>query len=354
MLYIHLDEAARQELRQLSRQAVGRVALRAQMVLLSDRHYSVPQIATLQDCGEDVVRLWLHRYQQEGVAGLEDDPRSGRPPRERLGQQIIDTQASQSPACSGHVQNCWTVATLTAFLRTRFRLRLSGASVRRGLKAMGWRWARPRLAPARKTDPQAAEKEAALESARAQAARGQGHLLYLDECELHLLPLIRAMWMKGPRRRVPTPGTNAKRAFFGALDAKSGVVHTTDHARKLAVHFVAFLKQLATAYPEGPLYLALDNVQMHDAKVVRAWLATQPRVQVLWLPKYAAHDANPIERIWGLMKADVAANRLAGSLAELTAAAQRFFRELAPHPLALPPLTLAPPIRAALPLLEAA
>ena len=77
------------------------------------------------------------------------------------------------------------------------------------------------------------------------------------------------MWMKGPRRRVPTPGTNAKRAFFGALDAQSGVVHTTDHARKLAVHFVAFLKQLVAAYPHGPLYLALDNVQMHDAKVIR-------------------------------------------------------------------------------------
>ncbi len=357
MLYIHLKEDAREELRQVSRQAVGRVALRAQMVLLSDRHYSVPQIATIHDCGQDVVRLWLHRYQREGVAGLEDDPRSGRPRRDRLAEQIIDTQASQSPPCSGHVQSCWTVASLTAFLRTRFRLPLSGASVRRGLRAMGWRWARPRLAPARKTAPQAADKLAALAFAQEQVARGLGHLLYLDECELHLLPLIRAMWMKGPRLRVPTPGTNAKRAFFGALDAKSGVVHTTDHARKLAVHFVDFLKELVATYPEGPLYLAMDNVQMHDAKVVRRYLATVPRVQVLWLPKYAAHEVNPIERIWGLMKDDVAANRLAGSLAELTAAAQRFFRDLAPHPVALPhsaPLALVPPPPAVRPLLEAA
>ena len=53
---------------------------------------------------------------------------------------------------------------------------------------------------------------------------------------------------------------------------------------------------------------------------------------VLWLPRYAAHDANPVERIWGLMKADVAANRLAGSLAALTVLARRFFATLAPHP----------------------
>lgn len=65
---------------------------------------------------------------------------------------------------------------------------------------------------------------------------------------------------------------------------------------------VDFLKQLVAAYPEGPLYLAIDNVQMHDAKVVRQYLATQPRVQVLWLPTYAAHEVNPIERIWGLIR----------------------------------------------------
>jgi hypothetical protein len=30
---------------------------------------------------------------------------------------------------------------------------------------------------------------------------------------------------------------------------------------KLAVHFVAFLTQVAVAYPTGPLYLVMDNVK---------------------------------------------------------------------------------------------
>ena len=152
--------------------------------------------------------------------------------------------------------------------------------------------------------------------------------------------MLRSCWQHGPRLRVPTPGTNAKRAFFGALDAASGAFHTADHARKLAVHFVAFLQQLADAYPAERLVLVMDNVQMHDAKVVRRWLAANPRVAVLWLPKYAAHDANPVERLWGLLKGAVAANRLAGSLAELTRAARRFFAALPPHP--VPASFLAP------------
>ena len=349
MIRLHLTDDQRREVQQVSRQAVGRVALRAQMVLLADRGYTAPQIAAIHACGHEVVRLWLHRYKEEGAAGLEDEPRSGRPPTDPLARQIVDTQASQSPPCSGQGQTCWTVATLTAFLATRFRLVLARATVRRCLKGMGWRWARPRLAPARKQDPQTDEKQAALEAALIRVAQGVGHLLYLDECDLHLLPVVRAMWMKGKRVRVPTPGTNAKRAFFGALDAASGHVHIADHARKLAVNFVTFLQQVADAYPTGPLSLVMDNVQMHDAKVVRTWLAAHPRVQVLWLPKYAAHEANSAERIWGLMKDKVAANRLAGSMENLVEAARRFFRAMAPHPVALPSIAAvgedaAPPI----------
>ena len=319
MLFVRLTDDQRAELDQVSRQAVGRVALRAQMVLASDRGHRVPRIAALHGCGQDVVRTWLHRYRDHGGGAVHDRPRAGRPPKDRLARQIVDAQASQSPRCAGLVQSCWTVALLAAFLAARFGLLLSAATVRRHLRRTGWRWRRPRLAPA---------SAAALQRAR----RGWCHLLFLDEGDLHLLPVLRACWQQGPRLRVPTPGTNAKRACFGALDAARGAVHVADHDRKLAVHFVAFLQQLADAYPAAPLVLVLDNVRMHDAKVVRAWLAANPRVAVLWLPTYAAHDANPVERIWGLMKGDVAANRLAGGIAELTLAARRFFTTFPPHP----------------------
>jgi transposase len=340
MIFVQLTDDQRRELRQVSRQAVGRVALRAQMVLLSDRSFSVPQIAEIHDCGEDVVRTWLHRYQDHGIAGLEDEPRCGGPPKHPLAHHIVDAQASQSPECSGHVQSCWTVGLLTAFLASRFHLHLSPSTVRRLLHQMGWRWTRPRLAPAsmlrRKRDPEAPSKLAAIEQAKTLAAQGLIHLLFCDECDLHLLPVIRAMWMKkGERVRVPTPGQNARHAFFGALDARSGQFHWADHDRKLAVHFVAFLEQVLRSYPEGAISLVLDSAPTHTAKAVQCWLLAHPRVQVLWLPKYTAHEVNPAERIWGLMKDKVAANRLAGRIDFLVAQARRYFRDLEPHPVSL-------------------
>ena len=338
MLHLRLTAEQEHEVQTVSRQVVGRVALRAQMVLLSGRGCPVSQIALIHGCGEDVVRTWLHRYQRLGVVGLYDQPKSGRPPKDRQAGAIIDAQASQSPRCSGHVQTTWSVGRLAAFLAQRFRLRLSPSSVRRWLHQQGWRWARPRLAPARgrRYDPATAVKQAALDAAWRQLRAGVGHLLYVDETDLHRLPVVRAMWMKGPRIRVPTPGVNARHAFFGALDARSGQWHWADHPRKLAVHFVAFLDQLLAAYPAGPLVVVLDNAPCHTAKVVARWASAHPRAQLLWLPTYAAHEANPVERIWGLLKSAVAADRLEGELAALVGHARRFCAELAPHPVKHP------------------
>jgi transposase len=335
-----LTDGQRGDLERVRRRAVGRVSQRAHMVLLSARGYTVQQIAEIFAVGEDVVREWLHRYQREGPTGLDDRPRPGRPPRDRLARHIVDTQASQSPRAVGLVQACWTVGLLAAFLAARFRLRLSPTSVRRHLKAGGWRWARPRLAPAthapagqRKVDPASEWKLAQI----ARALTASAPVLYLDECELQLLPVIRSMWMKGPRVRVPTPGRNAKRAVFGALDARTGALRYALRERKRAVDFVAFLEQLARASPTGELVLVLDNVVTHDAKLVRAWLARpeHARIRLLWLPKYSAHEHNPIERAWGLLKDKVAANRLHGSIDALAHEADRFpaeARSRAPHP----------------------
>lgn len=110
--------------------------------------------------------------------------------------------------------------------------------------------------------------------------------------------------------------------------------------------FVAFLDQLARAYPTLSSTKTTSPVVTHDAKPVRAWqaLPEHARFRLLWLPKYAAHEHNPIERVWGLLKDAVAANRLHGSIVALVTEAERFFatrRFQAPHPLPAPIPSLA-------------
>jgi len=75
-------------LKQMKQQDVGRVAMRAHMILPSERGYTVPQITDLHDVRDDTVCKWFDRFDEEGPTGLYDRECTGRPPK-------IDTEAEE-------------------------------------------------------------------------------------------------------------------------------------------------------------------------------------------------------------------------------------------------------------------
>ena len=54
------------------------VARRARMVLLAADGVPLRQIAPRVGCDRNVVRDWLDRFWEQGLAGLQDRPRPGR------------------------------------------------------------------------------------------------------------------------------------------------------------------------------------------------------------------------------------------------------------------------------------
>ena len=326
MKHLTISDEQRNELRQGARAGAGRVSERMHFVLLSGEGHSVPAIGQLLGYDAATVRTWLTAYEGQGIAGLEDEERSGRPAKEKNLVAIAQAQTSQSPRCFGYVQACWTIAFLTTHLRRCFGVKVSVATLRRAVHGAGFRWGRPRLAPAHKADPRAEEKLVVLQAALADP---QGTILAQDECDLHLLPVLRAMWQRiGEQVRIPTPGQNAKRAIFGACDLRTGrwFYQLTQHKR--SVEFIAFLTILLTAYPTGIVYVMVDNATIHSSRLVLAWLQAHPRLHLVYLPTYSGHHLNPVEKVWWALKDDIAANRCFKSLAELDTAIRRHFSDL--------------------------
>jgi transposase len=61
--------------------------------------------------------------------------------------------------------------------------------------------------------------------------------------------------------------------------------------------------RIVRAYRAGSLgirvdQVVMDNDCMYKAKAVEQWLASHPRVGLLWLPTYCLR-ANPLERVFG-------------------------------------------------------
>jgi transposase len=324
-----LSDAEQRALKQGVRREVGRVSERMRAMLLSARGYAVPEIARIFECDEATIREWIARFEAGGVAALRDRPKSGRRPRVTPAAREHVTQVvGGGPASVGQAGGVWTVLTLQLYLFVSDGVSVSAATVRRVLLALGFRWRRPKLGLPR--DPEAAPKlwhlAATLLNAPADAV-----VLALDECDVHLVPTLRAMWMRrGRQAEVMTPGSNRKRGIFGALALESGAWHYTVTERKRAVEFIDFLATLVAAYPTQPLYLVLDNASIHTAKVTRAWLTAHPQVTLCFLPSYAGHRENPVEKVWWRMKQQVTANRLYGDVEKLIAAVHAFFNGFTP------------------------
>jgi transposase len=332
VIYVReLTEEDRQELKRMTRQAVGRVSQRSQMILLSAHRRTVPEIATIFEVSEATVRFWIDRFNAEGPDGLDDEPRSGRPPK--VSGQVNETikqLIGEDPKYEGYLATFWTVAMMVLALVTKLGVRLSASTVRGAFHHLDLRWGRPRLAMPRKVDPDKAAKQWAIVQAVIEAPP-TAPILYADESRVQLLPLLRAMWhWVGQQVRIPTPGTNVTRAVFGALNITTGQWTYLIRERMKAPDFLAFLDHLLEVYPAVPIILIVDNYSNHTAHIVNDWLVEHPRIRLLFLPKYCSH-LNPVEPIWLRLKDKVAANRLHGSISVLIDAVHSFFKAMTPE-----------------------
>jgi transposase len=334
MMYVRpLTVEERKALKRMRRQEVGRVSLRAQIILLSDRHWTVPQLAELFEMSRVTIRYWIARFERLGPEGLYDEARRGRP--RKINQAVEGTltrwmDTDPQRVQKGFLATFWTIPMLVLALRKRCHLRVCANTVRNLLHRVGLRWGRPRLAMPLKTDSQKREKQWALVKAVVEAGP-EAVVLYEDESRVQTLPLLRAMWhWIGQQMRVPTPGSNTARAIFGALNIRTGqwTYRVRDHMRK--EDFIAFLEHLLVVYPTHPILVIVDNYSSHTAHMVEEWLKEHPRLHMHRLPKYCSH-LNPVESIWLRMKNEIAANRLFGSIKMVLSTVDAFFTRMTPE-----------------------
>jgi transposase len=316
------------ELERMTRQEVGRVALRAQMVLLSARGYSVPEISTIQGISDVTIYGWLDRFEAEGPAGLYDRPRPGRPPKiDAEAEQCLMTALEQTPEAYGYPATVWTTPLLRDLLRCRCALSVCADTVRRAVHALDYRWRRPRWA-VQHSDPDGAYRLDRLRHALETATVGTVCLVQ-DETKFRTLPPLRRMWMRrGDQVRVPTPKQNHHVFSYGALNLVTGAWHDRLTPKANSEATLTFLNDLLGHYPKQRILLIWDQARYHTSHQVETWLRQHPRITALLLPKYEP-QLNPVEHIWRVVKQRVAAN-VTRTLEAIQKAYRTFFEQQSP------------------------
>ena len=144
-----------------SRTAPAQLVQRAQIIERSSQHQRVARIAEALGVCPKTVRRWIDRFSAQGLAGLDDAPRAGRPrtyTETQYGQVLAKARSAPPPPAGGEVApSChWTLDRLEADL-AKEGLAIKRSQIRRILKAEHVKWQHPRTWLT-SDDPEFAEK----------------------------------------------------------------------------------------------------------------------------------------------------------------------------------------------------
>jgi transposase len=130
---------------EIRRSKDARYTHRLHAVLLVAQGMSSSEVAQLLGDGVRTVQLWVHQFTDEGLSGLKNKPRPGRPPKlsEEQLSEIGNALRSPPEECgmSGYL---WDGKTLSAFILKEYDVQLGVRQCQRLFRRLGFRYRKPR------------------------------------------------------------------------------------------------------------------------------------------------------------------------------------------------------------------
>jgi transposase len=313
-----LREGDREELARLTRSSSVRAGLaqRSRIVLLAAEGLSNTAIAERVGASRPTVIGWRDRYQAQGLAGLSDAPRAGRP--RRIDHAGIVT-ATLTPPPRKYGVTHWSTRLLARHLR------ISDATVARAWRDYGvqpWRSKSFRFS----TDPQLEAKVVDVVGLYLNPPENAVILSVDEKSQIQALDRTMPILPTQPgliERRSHDYVRHGTSTLFAALEIATGRVTAACKPRHRHQEFLAFLKQVARAYPGQNLHLVLDNYAAHKHPAVQDWLAANPRVACHFTPTHASW-MNLVEVWFSLIERQAIHRGAFGSVKELNAKIRAF------------------------------
>lgn len=251
-------------------------------------------VAAVFNVSERTLSRWVKAFNEEGVDGLLDEPRSGRPRAIATDKNEHLRHLIEKPDLAG--QTFWTARKFRGYLNATLGQEVGYSTVTRWLHEQNFKLLVPRPWP----DRQDEQKRAAfLERLKLLLVDDKVDLWYGDECGFEGDPRPRRRWAQiGSSPTRVKNGDHVRSNFIGVLSPRSGEVAGIEVPACNTEIYQAFLDEANKdlSFERETNYLVLDNASWHKSKSLD-WGRFTP----LYLPPYSP-DFNPIERLWLLVK----------------------------------------------------
>jgi transposase len=271
---VKLSKKERNALEALVRQSTApqRDVVRAKIALMAHEGQTTAAIAASLGMSLPSVSKWRGRVASEGTAGLREVQRPGRPRRIGEAQRLqllalacepAEAQGRSTPTLDELCERAVQQGVVPHISRSHLQRILQAGDIRPH-RVHQW---------LHSPDPQFREKVNAICELYRQAPKGSV-VLSIDE-----KTGIQAIERKHADR-APRPGRARRREFeyirhgtqalIAALDVHSGRVLGRCSDRRTQADLVAFMEEVARAYPSGTVHVVWDNLNTHRAQAVWA------------------------------------------------------------------------------------
>jgi transposase len=269
------------------------LAQRARIVLLADEGVGTNEIVHRVGVSKPTVIAWKKRFAAEGIAGLDDRPKPGRPP---VIDPVAIVLATLEPPPQGLGVTHWSSRLLAK------QLGVSDFTISTTWKKWGlqpWRVQTFKFS----TDPELEAKIRDVvglylnppERAIVLCVDEKSQVQALDR-SAPVLPLRLGM----PEKQTHDYVRHGTTTLFAALEVATGKVVDACYPRHRNEEFLRFLKQVAKAYPRRQVHIVCDNYATHKHPTVKAWLTKNPRVTMHFTPTSGSW-LNMVEIFFGII-----------------------------------------------------
>lgn len=170
-----LSDEQLEQVREAMKSPVARVAQRATGLHSLHLGYRVEEVARMHQISTASVYNHVQRFEEEGVAGVADKPKSGRP-RKATPEYIalLEQTLESDPKDRGYGFAVWTQARLRHYLAQQTGITISRSRFQELLDQLGYVYRRPKRDLGQRQDPQLREQvKAALDELKKEPSQEQ-------------------------------------------------------------------------------------------------------------------------------------------------------------------------------------
>ena len=285
-----------------------------------------------------IVSDWKSRYDAGGDAALEGKKRGRRPGEQKALTAEQETRLRRliTDKCPDQLKlefALWTREAVAVLIERETGMRLSLSGVGNYLRSWGFTAQRPirRATERREAEVQAwIETEYPAIARRAKAEKAE--IQWADETGLsNQANYGKSFAPKGNTPIIPRPAARFSQSMISSVTNQGKLRFMVyDGALNTRVFF-EFLKRLIRNAAHK-IFLILDNLRVHRAKIVTAWAkANKDKIELFYLPPYAP-DRNPDEFLNNDLKQAMARRRTPRNRAALKSELTSYMRGLQMRP----------------------